>query len=132
MKRHCCHSNRWNTLAINTIWYPESYSMHSISFILFRNILFEVEICLSLTFQETVGSHLNLTFWYTFLFRCHACSNQKQFHVFGVRKEKVIFNHRIHYFIMQFDLLYKRDDLRFGVIHKVMDACTHKTRVALC
>ena len=36
----------------------ESYSMHSFSFIGFRNIIFEVEICLFRTFQETVGSHL--------------------------------------------------------------------------
>ena len=24
LKRHCCHSNRWNTLSINTIWCTES------------------------------------------------------------------------------------------------------------
>ena len=36
--RHCCHSNRRSTLSIDSTWYPESYSMHNFSFILFRNI----------------------------------------------------------------------------------------------
>ena len=57
MKRRCCHSNRWISLSMNTFL----FSMHSFSFNLFQNIhgvLFEVEICLFSTFQETVGSHL--------------------------------------------------------------------------
>ena len=36
--RHCCHSNRCNTLSIDSTRCLESYSMHSFSFILFRNI----------------------------------------------------------------------------------------------
>ena len=36
--RHCCHSNRRNTLSIDSTQCLESYSMHNFSFILFRNI----------------------------------------------------------------------------------------------
>ena len=45
----------------NTIWCPESYSMYSSSFILFRNIhgyFLRLKFALVSTFQETVGSLL--------------------------------------------------------------------------
>ena len=28
LKCHCCHSNCWNTLSINSMWCPESYSIN--------------------------------------------------------------------------------------------------------
>ena len=59
--RHCCHSNRSNTLFIDSTWYPESYSLHNFSFILFRNIhrpFLTLKFSFFFTFQETVGNRL--------------------------------------------------------------------------
>ena len=70
--RQCCHSNRRNILSIDGTWCPER-SIHNFSFILLRNIhghFLRLKLVFFSTFQETVGSHLNMVFQLLLYLRC--------------------------------------------------------------
>ena len=54
----------WNTLFINSIWYSESFPMHTVALVSFYLKIFRlfevIEICIYFfTIKETVWSHFN-------------------------------------------------------------------------